>query len=143
MQSFKVGLVEHGSPLRCHGGIATQMTQTNATQRPAAGVYVNKNPCGASGKKEKRDAAGRTSPNWPPSRQSTKSISPSGPRAPIPHAICPTKGLKGLSTRTHARRRTGVLMPFKPNAIFRFEHPYGVFGCHEKWNVRKTVRLGS
>ena len=35
------------------------------------------------------------------------------------------------------------VMRFKQNAIFRFEHPYGVFGCHARLNVQKTVRLGS
>ena len=32
---------------------------------------------------------------------------------------------------------------FKQNAIFRFEHPYGVFGCHARLNVQNMVRLGS
>ena len=34
------------------------------------------------------------------------------------------------------------VMRFKQNAIFRFEHLYGVFGYHARLNVQKTVRLG-
>ena len=36
-----------------------------------------------------------------------------------------------------------LVMRFKQNAIFRFEHPYGVFGRRARLNVQKTVRSGS
>ena len=47
------------------------------------------------------------------------------------------------TTRTRAHGRPGVFHGFQTERNSRFDNPYGVFGCHEKWNVQNMVRLGS